>query len=48
MVLEIDPLLSSIEHGGTRPFSITMVPDGLPDHEDMRPFSILWLYRPSK
>ena len=41
-------LASSIEHGGTRPFSIITVPDGLPVHEGTRPFSILWLYRPSK
>ena len=32
---------SSIEHGGTRPFSIITVPDGLPAHEGTRPFSII-------
>ena len=36
------------EYGGTRPFSIITVPDGLPAHEGTRPFSILWLYQPSK
>ena len=40
--------ISSIEHGGTRAFSIITVPDGLPAHEGTRPFSKLWLYRPSK